>query len=108
MAVLESPEGVAPVDELLDVTATCFLRLGSYESALECLRRIDAEFPDSPYRSQARFQIGECLAATGQYQQARQAFAEVAEAYRGEPLGEQAFFRFADSFDEQAQSLRKE
>jgi TolA-binding protein len=107
-AVLESPEGVEPVDELLYETAMCFLRLGSFESAMELFGRIDDEFPSSTYRPQARFEVGECLAATGQYQQARQVFSEVAEAYRGEPLGEQAFFRFADSFNEQAEALKKE
>jgi TolA-binding protein len=108
VAVLDSPEVVAPTDDVLYDTATCFVQLGSYESALESFQRIDAEFPESVHRPQAQFQIGECLVATGRHQEARQAFAEVAEAYRGEPLGEQAFFHFADSFNEQAQSLKKE
>ncbi len=103
-----SLDGAVPVDELLYETGRCFVALGSYETALEFFEQIDVEFPASLFRPQARLEIGESYLAIGQYQRARRVLAEVAETYRGDPLGEKAFFRFADSFDEQAGSLRGE
>jgi TolA-binding protein len=102
----ETPDAVISTDELLYHTAWCFAALGSYEVALEYYEQIDTEFPTSPYRPQSRFEAGEALLALGQYERGRQVLAEVAEAYPGDPLGEQAFFRFADSFHEQARSLK--
>jgi len=97
-----------PVDELLYKTGRCFAALGSNETALEYFEQIDREYPASPLRSQARYDLAESLIATRQYDRARQTLAELAEAHRGEPLGERALFRFAASFDEQAQSLEDE
>jgi tetratricopeptide (TPR) repeat protein len=102
------PEGTATVDEVLFETGRCFAALGSHETAVGFYQQLDAEFPDSPLRPQARLAVGECYMAAGHYQQARQVLAEVAEAYRGDPIGEKAFFRFANSFDVQAQALKAE
>ncbi len=107
-AVLDSGDGVAPVDEVLYKAGTCLARAGSYEGAIEYFERLDAECPTSVFRPEARFEVGECLLATGRYQSAREVFADVAETYRDDPLGEKAFFRFADSFSEQAQSFKRE
>ena len=103
---LEAPAEGVPLDELLYKTGRCFLRLGSYESALEFFQRLGAEFPESPFTPEARLEAAECLLAMGKYEAARRAFAEVAKVYWDDPLGETAFFRFADSFVVQAQSLR--
>ena len=107
-AVLDSADGAAPVEKVLYEAGLCFARVGSYESALECFERLEAEFPASLFRPEAQFEVGECLLAIGRYQSAREVLAEVAETYRDDPLGEKAFFRFADSFSEQAQSLKRE
>lgn len=100
--------GVVAKDEIVFRTGQCFSALGSYEIALEFYDQIETEFPRSMYRAQSRFEAGEALLAIGQYERGRRMLAEVATAYRGDPLGEEAFFRFADSFHEQARSLEAE
>ncbi|MBN1917964.1 MAG: tetratricopeptide repeat protein [Verrucomicrobia bacterium] len=97
-----------PVDELLYKTGRCFADLGSNETAIEHFEQIDREHPDSPLRTQARLDLAASLMAAGEYQRARQTLAELADAHRGEPVGEHAFFLFAESFDRQAQSLERE
>jgi len=102
---LDDADCDVPVDALLYESGLCFVRLGSYGTALDLFERLEAECPESTYRPDARFQVAECSLASGQYVRARRVFAEMAETYRGDPLGEKAFFRFADSFDVQARSL---
>jgi tetratricopeptide (TPR) repeat protein len=102
------PEDIATVDEVFFETGRCFAALGSYETAVGFYEQLIAEFPASPLKPQARLAVGESYLDAGRYQRARQALKEVAEVYRDGPLGEKAFFLFANSFDVQAQSLRAE
>ena len=76
-----------------------FLEKGEVMAAIEQFRRIEAEFPESPYLEPALYNLGICLDQTGQYDAAVKTYQKLLTAFPKSDDVKNILFRLADSLE---------